>query len=136
MKRIFALLLAAMMVMSLAACGGNNNESTDLQVSGNTYVFESMTENGEAVAEDMSALYAGSKYVFNSDGTCVYAMSMFGMDIETNGTYTQNGTTVTITLDYGEEGTVEMAFQVSGDTITFTEEIDGTTSAQTYKKEA
>lgn len=154
MKRLFALLLAAMVVLSLAACGSNTDgdnttttttsatdtadkETTDPQVSGNTYVFESMTENGAAVAEDMATLYADSKYVFNADGTCAYGMVMFGTEIETKGTYTQDGAKVTVTLDYGEdEDPVEMVFTVAEDNITFAEEIDGTTSAQTYKKQA
>ncbi len=153
MKRIVALLLAVMMVMSLAACGGNtntdtdktaettssttaNNKSTEPQVSGCTYVFESMTENGQSVAEDMLALYTDSKYAFNADGTCAYTMSMFGTNIETKGTYTQNGSNVTVVLDYGDEGTVEIAFVLAEDVLTFTEEIDGTVSAQTYKKQA
>lgn len=149
MKRLFALLLAALMVLSMAACGGNTNDTDDsgkkepretvdpmVQISG-TYVMDSYTENGEPVDEDTMALFESCKYILNKDGTCVYGMSILGTDVEVNGTFTLKDDKLTITLDYGEEEeAVAMEFTVEGDTIVFTEEVEDYTTVQTFKKEA
>lgn len=146
MKKFFALLLAALVVLSMAACGSNNdngknNDEPETTVNpmaaiSGTYVMDTFTENGEAVAEEMMQLYTGSKYILKDDGTCVYCMTMFGTEIETNGTFTLKDNTLTITLGGGDEDDVVMDFVVDGDTITFTEEVGDVTTVQTYKKEA
>lgn len=144
MKSLVMMLLAACLVVSLAACG-NGGKKDETQVSGKSYVFESMSVDGEAMGEDMTAFMAGSTYAFKNDGTCTYSVTFMEMTTEVPGTYTQDGTAVTVTLDYGEEGTVEMKFTASADAITFSEtmpayddegnEIEGqtTTTEQVYK---
>lgn len=151
MKRKINALLVTMVLLSLAvlgtACGSEKKDPADSGVSGNTYVFESYTVDGEAVPEEMASMMEGSSYAFKEDGTLVYTISFGGMESEVNGTYTQDGENVKVTLDYGEEGTVDMDFTEVDGKLTFSETtpayddegeaIEGqtTTSEQVYIKQ-
>lgn len=147
MKSLVMMLVAVGCVFSLVACGNGEAKKNGSQVSGNTYVFESASVDGEAMDSEMTAFMEGSTYAFKSDGTCVYSVTFMEMTTEVKGTYTQDKEAVTVTLDYGEEGTVDMKFTVSEEAITYSEtlpafddegnEIEGqtTTTEQVYKLE-
>ncbi|MBO7184518.1 MAG: hypothetical protein J6V34_01835 [Oscillospiraceae bacterium] len=136
MKKILAMVLALMMVMALSGCGGNDTvETTPPTYLSGTYVMESYTCNGESLGEEVLALYAGSQYVMKEDGTCVYTVSMHGTVTQTPGTHAVHGQKLTVHLDYGKEGRVELIFTISGDTFSFIEEVGNDTYVQTYKKQ-
>lgn len=120
-KLIVMLLFAAVCALCLAACGNNDKSRAKVpNVAGNTYVFESGTEDGEP----MDAAYLnGTKYTFAEDGKCTYTMTFGETSVDAPATYKQEGTTVTVTMELGEEDEepVVMNFKIDGDKITFTE---------------
>lgn len=86
MKKIFALILALVMVMSLAACGGSKTPSTDEQDS---------TENGEVVFDKEVTLKWGIASSANSGPTEADAMAIKLINERSNGM---------ITIDYYPDG--------------------------------
>lgn len=123
-KSFSLLLVVALLTLCFAACGNNSSS-----VSGNTYVFESCTMDGEDITEMLTAMYSEQSFSFKADGSCVQTMvwaedmaEALGTDsAEVSGTYTESGNTVTVTFA-SDEGDVVMEFTVDGDTLTMNDE--------------
>lgn len=126
-KSVVLLLTAALVVLSFAACGGEEASSL---VGGKTFAFESCTTDGEDVTETITAIYTEQTFAFAKDGTCVQtivwsdemAEAMGSSDpVEQSGTYTEDGDTVTVTFA-SDDGDLDMTFTVDGDTLTMSED--------------
>ena len=87
MKKIIALLMAAVMVLSLAACGGNTAEETKAaEAAGETAAAEAPA--AEAADFKVGAIYINSKndtagYTFAHHNGITTAMKELGLDVET-----------------------------------------------------
>ena len=122
MKKLVALLLAAVMVFSLTACGGSGNPAVG------KYGLEKMSAGGmEFTADDLESLMslAGVEGKFlvvelTEDGKFIMT-SEVDESMNTEGTYTIDGNTITITAEGSDiSGTID------GDTITLTDEASST----------
>lgn len=108
MKKLVSILMVAMLVLSLAACGGSKSSAAG------SYKFKSMTAEGQTVtAEQLEALgqdLEGFKLELKSNGE-------FAITVEAKtetGTWKEDGKKISLTMD-GE--TVEAA--LDGNTVTF-----------------
>lgn len=136
MKKLFGLLLTLILVLTLFACGSSEPEdTTPITYTAGTYAMESYTKNGESLGEEVLAMYADSRYVLKEDGTCVYTVNINGTQTHTPGVYTIRGQKLTMTLDFGQEGKIEMIFTFLEDTFTFTETVGQDAYVQTYRKQ-
>lgn len=124
MKKLTALLLAVLMVFTLAACQNNKQSATpaDTSIAG-SYVLVGASDNGEELDLEM---FAELQFTLNEDGTGVYGNG--GMDIEI--TWAQEGDTVTFTA-VGEGPADPLVLTVKGDTLVA---IEGT-SEMTFQKQ-
>lgn len=135
MKRLFGFVLTFLMILTLFACGGSEPEdTTPVTYTAGTYAMESYTKNGQSLGDDVLAMYADSRYALKEDGTCVYTVNINGIQTHTPGVYTIRGQKLTMTLDFGQEGKIEMVFTFMGDTFTFTETVGQDAYVQTYRK--
>ena len=136
MKKLFGLLLTFILVLPLFACGSSEPEdTTPITYTAGTYAMESYTKNGESLGEEVLAMYADSRYALKEDGTCVYTVNINGTQTHTPGVYTIRGQKLTMTLDFGQEGKIEMIFTFLEDTFTFTENVGQDAYVQTYRKQ-
>lgn len=87
MKKILALLLACIMIFSLAACGSNTTEETGTEVSNKS---TALTET------KWIDLYNGTVMVLNKDGSLELG--------ENKGTWTQKGDTITLNYTFASSG--------------------------------
>ena len=112
MKRLFGFVLTFLMILTLFACGGNEPEdTTPVTYTAGTYAMESYTKNGQSLGDDVLAMYADSRYALKEDGTCLYTVNINGTQTHTPGVYTIRGQKLTMTLDFGQEGKIEMVFK-------------------------
>ena len=99
MKKLFALLLAMMMALSLAACGGNEETPSG---SGTTDPGTSRQPSGSSVINAADEAWVGSAtkvaYIFLADGTYEsYKQKDDGTwSTNGNGTYKIDGTSLTL----------------------------------------
>ena len=108
-KRVFALALVLAMSLSLVACGGSDEESSEESkkpsIEG-SWVYE---EDGQKVT-----------YTFKEDGTGIMSIAGITIDI----TYETNDDELTITTNIMNEESSEIYnYEVDGDTLTL--ELDG-----------
>lgn len=136
MKKLFGLMLTLILVLPLFACGSSEPEdTTPITYTAGTYAMESYTKNGESLGEEVLAMYADSRYALKEDGTCVYTVNINGTQTHTPGVYTICGQKLTMTLDFGQEGKIEMIFTFLENTFTFTETVGQDAYVQTYRKQ-
>ncbi len=131
-SKVLALcMVLCLMVFGLVGCGNTDTDtSSESQVSGKTFVFDTYTEDGEDATTSITDMFKEQAITFNADGTCVQSImwadalaDMFGTDpVEQAGTYTEDGATVTVTLPSDEEDDVVMTFTVNGSTMSTTED--------------
>lgn len=118
--KTFALLCAAVMILSLAACGDNSKNETAETTAETVAVTEAAaaTEAAKADASDKSIVgiweyeYGGFTYTFNDDGTGTY--DIFG-DVM-NFTYTITDTEVSIRFD-GDAAASHLEYTLDGDVL-------------------
>ena len=117
--KVFALLLTLIAVMSLAACGGDAAKDG---LGGTTWALSGGSQGDTTVDKaTLETLLGGEMtFAFADDGTVTMSMS----GVEGEGTWTQDGTQVTIESD-GEAKTLtldgdKMTLEQDGITIEFT----------------
>lgn len=107
MKKLVVLLLAAMMTVSLVACGGNNdNQKPNTESNKNTEADKNTEENAGTEAKAPAFVCDWDKVVFtfNEDGTCKMELPEYKIAEEC--TWKQNADgTYTITSPVGKEYT-------------------------------
>lgn len=116
-NKIIALLTAMVMVLALmAGCGGNGGTTTG--GAAGTWKLTTVEVGGQEIA----AVTVGMDITMDlkADGSVTMSVSAFGESESTDGTWEQNGDTVSVTV---EGDTVEG--EVDGDTLTL--EGDGET---------
>ena len=104
------------MVFSLAGCGGNELTGTwKLDSEAFAASFE-----GEGADEEALALFASTDitFVFGADGTVEVSMTVNGATVSAGGTYTADGSTITITAEDGT--TTTNPYRFDGDTLYIT----------------
>ena len=140
LKTLSVLLMAAVLVLNLSACGDNaaesgnkvNSESegkasseSESKVSGKTYVFDSCTEGDKDATESVKAMYSEQSFEFKDGGVCVQTIVWADAMAETmgtdpvvqEGTYEENGDTVKVTFKVEGESDTAMEFTIDSDTI-------------------
>lgn len=92
--KVFALLLTLIAVMSLVACGGDAAKDG---LGGTTWALSGGSQGDTTVDKaTLESLFGGEMtYTFNEGGTVTAAAA----GLEAEGTWTQDGTTVTIDMD-------------------------------------
>ena len=103
--KAFALLLTLITVMSLVACGGGSDAAKDTDLTGTTWALSGGSQGDTTVDKaTLETLFGGEMtYTFNEDGRMTAAAAAAGVEVE--GTWTQDGTTVTIDMD-GQSSTM------------------------------
>ena len=119
MKKFLAIALVFVMVFSLAGCGGNELTGTWKLDSEALAASLEGAEGEEALAGALMAMMEVTM-VIGADGTIETTMNAFGETQTQKGTYTADGTTLTITT---EDGTVSTnTYRFDGDVLYMTSE--------------
>ena len=114
MKKFLAIALVFVMVFSLAGCGGNELTGTWKLDSEALAASLEGAEGEEALAGALMAMMEVTM-VFGADGTSEITMVAMDETETQKGTYTADGTTLTITA---EDGTITtFAYRFDGDTL-------------------
>ena len=131
-KTLAVSLIAVMAALALCACGSGSGGSSDSSgsLSGSTYVFSGYTVDGEDQTELMTEMYSEMTLTFEDDGVCIQTITwseeyaeLLGITdpVEQEGTYEEDGDSVTVTFE-SDEGDTVMEFTVDGDTLTMDED--------------
>lgn len=117
MKKLALVLAVLVLALSVVGCGKGGSG-----VAGNTYAFKTIEGEGLEELEEMGIDYAemmkGTELAFDKNGGVVFTVAAFGQSETEEGTYTQDGNKVSITI----EGDTQVA-EVSGKKLTL--ESDG-----------
>ena len=126
MKKIIAILMAVVMMFTVAGCGGSADPLVGTWVLDTSAMTEGMTEEEAALV----MAFMGSMeitYTFNADGTLKADVSMMGEEESSTGTYKAEGGNIVITGEDGTETTIpytlegnKLVMETEGQSLTFT----------------
>ena len=132
MKKFIAILLAALFIAALAACGSKTETAAPAAAAATEAPAETTTAAAPAVSGELVGSWQedifDSGFIFNADGT--------GTDTfwDLTFTYSIEGNEVLIIYDTDLYGASRYTFTVSGDSLSMTRIDEEETSTFTYKK--
>ena len=126
MKKIIAILMAVVMMFTVAGCGGSADPLVGTWVLDTSAMTEGMTEEEAALV----MAFMGSMemtFTFNADGTLKAYANIMGEEESKTGTYKAEGGNIVITGEDGTETTTpytlegnKLVIEDNGQSLTFT----------------
>ena len=126
MKKIIAILMAVVMMFTVAGCGGSADPLVGTWVLDTSAMTEGMTEEEAALV----MAFMGSMemtFTFNADGTLKAYANIMGEEESKTGTYKAEGGNIVITGEDGTETTSpytlegnKLVIEDNGQSLTFT----------------